>query len=885
MASEYASAFGLAMPGQIVIGPTRGYLEPVISNTVTNMTGDDWARMTPFPVKPVRSGSRLNRAGTKAEDKQLTLAADGAPVRFGYGRDRIGAQVLNVLGHGSHVVVQLLWGIALDSIESVTLGDSALPSGVTRTDYTGAQVTADATMVAAFAAQSPPVTYSAALTGYSYTVLKIPAKDFATLDFKAVVNWRKVYDYRTGTTIGTDNPSLALADFLTSSVYGCGFAVDSASVQAAANWNDTAMSGGEKQRLIGWTCTAAQRVDDVLAALQTYASVFLVRRGATVYLVPDKAAASVATYAHASGDIAAVSSLRKRDLSNAPTQVEVLYTDTSKTPWAEGRAVSPPLPDEIQRRLSTVRLEGIQRYSQAYREAVERRNKLGLNDLSFTLTVWDRGIKHEVGDVVTVTLGFAGITSKLMRVIAPPRHAGSGQWALDLDEYDPAVYSTDVQSGVSYADTVLDDPAAPPAPAGVSAAEEVYQLDNGTFASRARLTITAPTYQWTAGYRIEVYAGASLIDAGTTITTAYATPPLQEGVPYSVRAYTLSTINAVSAAYASASLTPAGKSLPPGDVATLSGFEVAGDVYLNWTAAVDLDIWRYEIRYSATGGTWDAATLVDRIDGLRAVIRGTIPAGTWKFWIKAIDSVGQYSATPATLTLTVTLDPDALATGAAFTSPTLTEMTAFQRERGGATLWVTDPDNAGDKFGALFTAALGTYANLLADYHTSATSSWLSEVYDFGQDTTGDWSVDAVYSMLSGTVGLTLQLATAAAYPTFTDYTSLPTKQTARYVRVKLEATTTETLLVESVTVAVAAVTRKEFGTRTCAATGTDTVTLENVYSARRRIVLTPIEVTAARIAVADNITFGDPSSFDIYLFNDAGTRVAGDVAWAFEGI
>lgn len=42
---------------------------------------------------------------------------------------------------------------------------------------------------------------------------------------------------------------------------------------------------------------------------------------------------------------------------------------------------------------------------------------------------------------------------------------------------------------------------------------------------------------------------------------------------------------------------------------------------------------------------------------------------------------------------------------------------------------------------------------------------------------------------------------------------------------------------------------------------------------------------TTARMAVADNIVTGSPTTFDVYVFNDAGTKIASDFRYEFQGV
>jgi hypothetical protein len=542
--------------------------------------------------------------------------------------------------------------------------------------------------------------------------------------------------------------------------------------------------------------------------------------------------------------------------------------------------------------LSTVRLNGIQRYSQARREAIERYNKLTLADLSFQATVFDTGIKHSIGDVVEMTLPFGGITGKQMRVMAVTG-AGPGLWNLDMREYQPNAYSTAVETRPTYSDTELENPNDPPDLTALSATQDLYQVENGIWLVRAALTITPPTFFWTAGYDIEVWEGTTLVHTGHTVQTTYRTPALQDLKTYTVKARLVSTIGATGA-WKETSFTADGKTATPGDVPSISGFEVAGEVYLTWGAASDLDIWRYELRWGDPGtGSWANSQLLDRVDALRYVSRGVLTAGTHRIWIKAMDSVRQYSTNAVYVDVTVTIDPDALQTiYDLFTPGTPTDMSSTTFGMGNDTYYITEHGNS---VASIFTAdPLGTSydAQPVAAYQSNATNEYLTSIWDASVDLTGDWTCELVYEKFStdGTCVLTLQLATTAAYPVFTDYTTLPVKTTARYARLKVSGTGEFKIKAGSESVTCYAVTQKEYGVKSCAATGTNTVSLDNAYFKYRSITLTPVEAgTTAIIAVADNIVLdpdGSPvNSFDIYTFDAAGARIAADVAWKFEGV
>lgn len=178
----------------------------------------------------IPSAPAVNSTATGAAARQLPVAGARSLVPLTYGQDRIAGLLLNALPstiNSPTLLVQVLWGHALDSVADVRLNDLTLPSGSTVTTYTGSQSTPDAALVAAFAAQG--ITYSTTLAGYAYSVVAIPARAFdGQLNITGLVSGRKLYDPRKDSTAGgsgahrlanqatwewSDNPALATADF------------------------------------------------------------------------------------------------------------------------------------------------------------------------------------------------------------------------------------------------------------------------------------------------------------------------------------------------------------------------------------------------------------------------------------------------------------------------------------------------------------------------------------------------------------------------------------------------------------------------------------------------------------------------------------------------
>ena len=426
---------------------------------------------TQFGSLTIPPAGSLNRVGTPADARQLAAAGARSVVPLVYGSDRIGAQILNVLpasAGSTTLLVQCLWCHACDSVNDLLLNGAALPSGASATHYTGSQTVAHAALVTAFAAIS--ITYTDTLEGYAYSVISMPMAAFdGALDFSARIRGRKVYDRRRDPAFGgsgsqtladpttwewSDNPFLCLADFVASPVYGAGLPVmwsssDTLNVSVNANGADTLIGSPSEKRAIlnGVSFINPQSVSEVIEALRSYAmGCWLIPRSNGIGFWPDLDPTPVAHYSHnfGSGDFAAFEPVLMDDAGNSPTVVEVVYTDTSQVPWRDAIASAQLLGvgSTLPVRLSQVRMPGIHRHSQAYREAYKRLVKLTTGKLAAGVELFDIGLQHEPGDVVEITHP-VGFTTEPFRVLGV-QMPGPGRWRLALRQHVSAAYIDDV---------------------------------------------------------------------------------------------------------------------------------------------------------------------------------------------------------------------------------------------------------------------------------------------------------------------------------------------------------------------------------------------------------------------------------------------------------
>jgi len=823
----------------------------------------------------------LEDSAESAEEKQTTLAAENAVIPVVYGIDRRGAMIANVVPYFNRVLFQVVWSEgSIEGVGDIFVGDSKTPvPPIKVTTYLGTQdQVVDTRLQEAFSYQD--ITYNDTLPGIAYSVIDVDSMP-SSLNIIAKVSGRKVYDPRSGLTVHSDNPALILADFITNNVYGAGRAVDWASVATLANLNDT-LVGEEKSRRLNLTLADSQEVDSWIETLRLYAGCWVVPRNNVYHLVPDIPSSVVKSFRHDDGNIFSIGPLKRRSINDSPNVMIVKYTNITNEPWVDDHVVV-----EIPgvgfganfRRESEIPMPGIQDAGQATREAIKRLNKLGLSDLSTTLEVFDDGVEVDVGDVVSVSHP-VGLSDKQFRVVGVS-NTGAGRYSLALAEYDPAAYSTTIVTTPTYPDTSLPDPAAPPPPTGVSLTEEVYQMQNGTFGSRIRVEWVAPQgFPFVGGYRVSVAYGPSIVFTGTASARAlmWVSPAIQEGVNYQVDVHTVSLRGSESPA-ASSSIVAQGKYLVPGDVPWLSAFEVGGEVRLQWGPAVDIDIWRYEIRYAAVGGAWEDGTILDRVDAL-GTINKQVPAGDWDLMVKALDSVGHYSANEVRRTVQVTLDDNSfLAEFYQYDSPTLTNMVEYRLGRVDTSLkWVTSNNEA---WNTTFSDPMSSYVNPVLSYQ-GGIGELLTETNDYGLALSGDWGSEASVQVLSGTYSDQMELSDDAVV--WDVYPDMAAKRTARHSRLRISNNGTVVVTSPDLYTRINAIPRAESGMATSAGSGPKTITLVGDYTFAKTITITPTG-TNSRIGVVDNVIMGDPSSFDVYIFDSSGNQVPNEFFWQFDGV
>lgn len=408
--------------------------------------------------------------------------------------------------------------------------------------------------------------------------------------------------------------------------------------------------------------------DTWIDVLRDYAHCFAILEGDRYYFVRNWDDSAVASFDN-TNMIERSFQLRTLGTQNAPTVVEVVYTDRNTTPWKAEPA--PIYRDGVKsgtlvRRMSRVQRLGTARFSEAKRIATERVNDAYYNNSVVTFTTDDLGLLTRPGDAITVSYPYeagnsANRLNQVRYLVTSITPSSPGRWQITARRHDSRRFSSEVASQPPGPISDTPTPASPPAVTAVTPSENLYQLADGTWSSQIRVQWTHDVYPFVANYVIEIYEGgvdpANLRHSGISYTTNYVTPPLKEKVSYTIKVWIRSTAM-VDGTAGSATFTPDGKFIAPSwpASASLSGFEVGGKVILYWPKAIDIDTLRYELRYKKTSEspTWDSATTITTIDALTFAHEG-VQAGTYTWYVKGIDTVG-LETPELSVNITVTSD-------------------------------------------------------------------------------------------------------------------------------------------------------------------------------------------------------------------------------------
>lgn len=249
------------------------------------------------------------------------------------------------------------------------------------------------------------------------------------------------------------------------------------------------------------------------------------------------------------------------------------------------------------------------------------------------------------------------------KIVAPYRivsmkRAENSEVEITAIEYDADVYNTDiiVLPDNNYSALTL----AVPDIENLTLTERLVKLGDGTIENAIDVWWTNPV---TSNYvltldKVRLFIsdnnGYSWTPLGETIGSSFSIiGNLIDGVNYKVAVVSIGYNGKVRSITSSptATIQLIGKSAAPANVTTFLVNQSRDRLYFGWSEVTDLDLAGYEIRY---GSSWVTGfSIAAGLKGNNLIILDFRTGNAQSFWIKAIDTTGNYSATPKEAVVTI----------------------------------------------------------------------------------------------------------------------------------------------------------------------------------------------------------------------------------------
>ncbi len=410
-----------------------------------------------------------------------------------------------------------------------------------------------------------------------------------------------------------------------------------------------------------WFAISGQAALDALRELLSQFRGMLIRSGNVYRLMIDKPGATVASYragaAENSGDNIDDGSFawHVAGISEIPTRLRAKWIDPMENWKVKDYLVDLSGIGSERREItlefySCTRIDVVERLALTHAALIQQDVKCNFKTNLASLV-------REPGDIVDVTTPSTGWSGKKFRLNGVDDEWAGEKVALSLVAYADACYIDDPQT-VSISPPALptgfDQTAPPPQVTGLTLTEFWRLMNDGTYTSWIRIAFTIPSnYAYYDGFEIYMRRSDESADwrwIGETKTNTFEWGPVRENVTYSFK---IISRNVYGVRYYPngpvAGIKPMGKTgtpTAPTFNATTSTF--TDRVVLNWNPIADKDLGNYEVR---TDLNWGNAT--NRVYlGKATSFWMQAAAASYTFYLKSIDTSGNYSSTYDSITLT-----------------------------------------------------------------------------------------------------------------------------------------------------------------------------------------------------------------------------------------
>jgi hypothetical protein len=658
-----AAATGLALAGYYAVGV-------VATSLVTS-----WAMKALAPKPPELSsfGGDTSSRGILVNQKDPL-----SPHDFVYGQTRKGGAITYYETTGTdnkflHQII-VLAGHELEEIGDIYLNDEVVTldgSGFVTTAPFNSKIrikkhlgsdsqTTDADLLA----ESNQITSAFRGRGIAYLYVRYEYDQDAFPNglplVTATVKGKKVYDPRTATTAYSNNAALCVRDFITSAYGLSDDQIDDTVFSAAANICDENVSlstgGTEKKYTINGITRADINYGDVLGDMMTACAGSLFwgagKWKLTVgdYTAPTK----TLTLDDLRGPISLATRVNLRDQFNI---VKGTFNDASQrwivTDYPEVKGSTFVTEDGGQETALDLRLPYTTSSATAQRLAKLTLYR-GREQMTFTADFGLNAFDVEVGEIIALTNPRYGWIEKEFEVVGwsfGAGEAGALTVSLTLRETSEAAFDWNAEeTALIQNNTNLPSPFTA-ASVGLSVGTELRVANQQVVGALLIDVTSASPFVDRFEVQFKRSSETQWIMAGQAAGNRFEAIGVSDGL-YDVRARAVSNLGVRGPFTTITNFYASLFEAVPEDVTNFSANVVGNTLHLSWTPVGDLDLSHYKIRYSnATSSAVysDAIDLVPKI--ARPANTATVPARTGTYFIKAVDKLGNLSASPASIVI------------------------------------------------------------------------------------------------------------------------------------------------------------------------------------------------------------------------------------------
>ncbi|SFL93535.1 phage tail protein [Halanaerobium salsuginis] len=560
------------------------------------------------------------------------------PIPVAYGRNLAAGNIINQKIHGKNDrYMDLQVGISEGPIESISeiKADDKDVSAEVKLGYRSQTAWSKNEHGQTF----PYLAY------YSLTLDAEKLKTSGTPTMTAIIKGRhvRVWTGSRWVTKYSNNPVWCVLDFLTNKRFGFGVKdkfINFDSFKEAAEYADEIVDG-ERRFELDFMIDAKSSALDILNEILSTFRAFLIYSNGQLKLKIDKPEIAAQSFTFEEHIIAESFVRSRTSRKDRYESVIVEYTDPNENFETIGaRFLDKSVPGET---IKTITLNGVNRFSQAGREAryYQKKSKYCVEVINFKAGI--NSVEAEVGDKVLITHPRPGWTDKPFRIMEISESENE-ELAITAVEYNEAIYTDNgIVQQENYGSELENPLEAPREVSDLKVSEYGYTTVDGNLMSNLIVEFSTPDDERFSKAIIDISEnGGPYRIRGETEGGSFEIENLKVNVSYQVRVRTVSKYRSITSdGIISRDIIISGKDNKPAAPETLQVAQKGAKLIFKWQEVNEPDVLGYEIRKGTDWGNGEV--LGTKLTGDRWTSENEID-GTHMYMIKTIDRVRQYSS-------------------------------------------------------------------------------------------------------------------------------------------------------------------------------------------------------------------------------------------------